>query len=470
MSKEYFLGIDVSKGYADFILVDDNQETVEDFIQLDDTTKGRDILEKLVAKYFKLIPGLTIYCGLESTGGYERNWHVHLLSLATRYNLKVARVNPVSIKGISKASLNRSTTDETSAVNIATYLASYKSKIDFSNKSLDLTFQAERSVYTFYKMLVKQDTQLKNQLEKLIYQSTSELLFYCKRGIPLWLLRVLEKYPTAESINKAGASKLVKIKGMSAARASALLKRVEDNKSKLSPEVSFVIKNTVGEILHKKDKIEELEEHMVETYGNHEYVQLLTSIKGIGIPTAILALFEIENINRFRTVKQLVAYFGVNPEFRQSGDGTSGNHMSKKGRKTLRATLYMSSLTGLRWDPVMSQLYKRFRGMGKNHYFAMGVLMHRLLRVIYGVLKSGKRYDVAIDQGNRDRAMEKQKSINEMKKIQIKNNRLKRRRYLEDDNEAAPISGRKDRKLKELETSPSTKSAVVRDHLQPMQK
>lgn len=471
MKKEYFLGIDVSKGYADFILLNDRLEPIESCFQMDDTSGSYKMLEQFIDKYFKLNPGLTLYAGFESTGGYERNWHRCLLALTPKYDLKVARVNPVAIKGISKASLNRSVTDETSAMNIATYMAGYKSKLDFSTGNLDESFQDARSIYTYYKMLSKQDTQLKNQLEKLLYQSLSDILIYCRRGVPMWLLRLLSKYPSAQSINKAGIAKLKDIKGVSEKRALAILSKLEHRNNKTSGDLAFVIKETVREILHKEERKEEIEQYLIEKYGKHRLVKLLTSIKGIGTSTAIFIMLEIEDINRFRTVKQIVAYFGINPEFKQSGDGITGKHMSKKGRKGIRGALYMPALAAMKCDPMMKELYFRFRAMGKNHYFTMGVLIHKLLRIIYGILKSEKPYDIRIDQANREKSLDKQKNIEELEKEQMLNYRKKKRRYQVTESwVSAPISARKNKILKELETSLSTKSAFVQDHLQPEQK
>jgi hypothetical protein len=42
---EYFLGIDVSKGYADFILLDNNKNIIEKNFQLDDIFDGHNQLK-----------------------------------------------------------------------------------------------------------------------------------------------------------------------------------------------------------------------------------------------------------------------------------------------------------------------------------------------------------------------------------------------------------------------------------------
>lgn len=471
--KELFLGIDASKGYADFALMDASLKLTEPCFQLDDTNSGHEKLKEIIETYFLSNPEMTLFCGIESTGGYERNWLNYLLFLGVRFKLKSALINPALIKGISKAALNRSITDETSAINVALYLANFKNKILYLQEDgqQNNPFESGRSLYTYQKLIVKQNVQLQNQLEKIIYQHFSEALVYCRHGIPKWLLKILNKYPSPKDIYKAGTSKLVRIKGISQQCAQGLINKAEKNSQSCDRNIAFIISHTTAEIIHKQEEIATIDKYMSKEYSHHPLVKLLSTIVGVGTMTAIMILFEIEDINRFATAKKLVAYFGLNPEYRISGDGKWGNHLSKKGRKMMRARLYMCCLSAATRDPMMKQLYARYRGMGKDHYFAMGVLMHKMLRVIYGILKSGKPYDIAIDQQNRDKASEKQEDIAQQKMQQVRENRKKSRRYLSENNEnIAPISKRKFKKIKELETSQAPESASIRDHPQPSQK
>ena len=70
--EQIFVGIDVSKGYSDIILLTSEKELFERSFQLDDTKEGHEILkaklEDVATKANKII------CGVENTGGYERNW------------------------------------------------------------------------------------------------------------------------------------------------------------------------------------------------------------------------------------------------------------------------------------------------------------------------------------------------------------------------------------------------------------
>lgn len=70
MKTKAFLGIDVSKGYADFILLDEDKQVLEESFQLDDNKAGREKLSELFDPWFD--SGIKeLYCAVESTGGYR---------------------------------------------------------------------------------------------------------------------------------------------------------------------------------------------------------------------------------------------------------------------------------------------------------------------------------------------------------------------------------------------------------------
>ena len=72
---KWYLGIDVSKGYADFVLLSDHLEKMEETFQLDDTRSGHEKLKSWLGSIFKRYPGLQIDSAVESTGGFENNWY-----------------------------------------------------------------------------------------------------------------------------------------------------------------------------------------------------------------------------------------------------------------------------------------------------------------------------------------------------------------------------------------------------------
>jgi transposase len=72
----YYLGCDVSKGYADFLILDSDKKIIEPVFQLDDTFEGHNQFFRFLQEFFKRYPGSTLFSAVESTGGLENNWLV----------------------------------------------------------------------------------------------------------------------------------------------------------------------------------------------------------------------------------------------------------------------------------------------------------------------------------------------------------------------------------------------------------
>jgi transposase len=449
MDKKGYLGIDVSKGYADFLLLSNESQVMEEGFQLQDNKEGRQKLKELIAKWQK--QGLEeLYCGVESTGGYENNWYGYLKSISKENRVFVCRINPKGVKAVSDASLKRTITDSVSAENIASYLFKFPEKVDYGNNAIvsNEAFKEGRQHATYIKMLIKQKVQLNNQFEKLLYQHFSEMLVYCRHGVPVWLLNMLTKYPTAKMVQKAGVAKVSAIKNIGEGKASAIINKAGESTQEVSTHIGHIIMATAKEILHKVSLIREEKEYLADLHKNAPEVALISSIPGVGIDSAVAIALEIENIERFETAKKMASFFGVHPTYKQSGDGMWGNYMSKKGRSEVRGVLYMAALASIRYNPLLKQVYARFRAKGMKHYQAMGVVMHKLLRIIYGILKNKTVFCSETDEKNKERAAEKQKENEQKLKGEHKLNKQKKHRF-QDTTTEAPISRRAEQKIKQ---------------------
>jgi transposase len=448
MDAKGYLGIDVSKGYADFLLLNNESKVMEACFQLQDNKEGHQKLKALIGEWQK--QGLEeLYCGVESTGGYENNWYGYLKSIPKESKVYVCRINPRGVKAVSEASLKRTITDSVSAENIACYLFKFFEKLDYGKSTIvgNEAFKEGRQHSTYIKMLIKQKVQLNNQFEKLLYQYFSEMLVYCRHGVPVWLLTMLAKYPTAKMVQKAGVARVSAIKNIGDAKAAAILNKVAESSQEISTHIGHVIMATAKEILHKVSLIRAEKEYLADLYKDTQEVILISSIPGVGMESAVAIALEIENIERFETAKKMASFFGVHPTYKQSGDGIWGNYMSKKGRSEIRGVLYMAALASIRYNPLLKQVYARFRAKGMKHYQAMGVVMHKLLRVIYGVLKSSKPFSAETDEQNKQRAVGKQQENEQKLKEENKTTKLKKHRFQEITIEA-PISRRAQQKIK----------------------
>jgi len=98
----YYIGGDVSKGYCNFAIMDQDRKIIETDFQLDDTPKGHQKLSSILTDIRKKSPDALIFAGFESTGGYENNWYQLLWKLKDTINLQVTRLNPLGVVLIAK--------------------------------------------------------------------------------------------------------------------------------------------------------------------------------------------------------------------------------------------------------------------------------------------------------------------------------------------------------------------------------
>ena len=67
--------------------------------------------------------------------------------------------------------------------------------------------------------------------------------------------------------------------------------------------------------------------------------------------------------------------------------------MSKIGDADLRRALYMPALSAWQSNPIVQKLCERLLARGKTKMTVVGAVMHKLLVLAYGVLKSGQPFD-----------------------------------------------------------------------------
>ena len=89
---------------------------------------------------------------------------------------------------------------------------------------------------------------------------------------------------------------------------------------------------------------------------------------------------------------KLVAYAGLYPKSRQSGDSKSDGRMSKRGSPYLRRAVWLAATVAAFKDPAISVFYQKKRAEGKDHLTAIGHVCHKMLAIIFAVLRDNKPY------------------------------------------------------------------------------
>ena len=450
---KWYLGIDVSKGYADFALVSELLVQLEETFQLDDTRSGHEQLEIWLEALFKQHPHLEIDCGLESTGGFENNWYALLIKLSSSIPIRAARLNPSTVKNASRALLNANKTDAESAKEIAGYLKRYTDQIDFAVR--DNQYASFRSLQNHLELVTKQKTQLINELKQILYSSFPELQRFCKQGIPGWVLELLMQYPSPEKLVRQKPLKLARIKGITEEKAKSLIEKAQVTiASRSNSTYEFLIVQLATEVKHKQGKIKQLKQYL-EDHCKGKEKEWLESIKGIGSYSAAAIMIQIEDVHRFASPKELASYFGLHPLIKMSGDKRMVSRMSKQGRPAMRALLFMCANSAVRCDEHMRNIYARHRAKGKNHKQALGAIMHKMTRVIWGVLMHEKPYDSRIDLANQAK--------NNQNPVQDELKEIENKRRMQKFDSDAPVSRIASKKRRVHAASQVGEAELVRD-------
>ena len=120
---------------------------------------------------------------------------------------------------------------------------------------------------------------------------------------------------------------------------------------------------------------------------------LLNSIPGIGDATIAYLLIAFSTHHNFDNAKQVVAFAGLAPAPRESGQWRGNTHIAKNGDSALRKALYMPALVAWRYNALIRVFCERLKANGKNGKAIACAAMRKLIHIAFGVLKSGKPFD-----------------------------------------------------------------------------
>ncbi|WP_081302508.1 transposase [Campylobacter fetus] len=111
-----------------------------------------------------------------------------------------------------------------------------------------------------------------------------------------------------------------------------------------------------------------------------ETLEILKNEKGIGKNLAI-HLFPILDDNRDKSYKQIISYLGLSPKIFESGTSVKKrSSINKKGSNLIRRSLYMSSLSCVRFNPKFINFYNRLVLTGKPKKLALIAVCNKIIR------------------------------------------------------------------------------------------
>lgn len=387
---KYFLGIDISKDSFDFCFTDETEKVlyknhyqmnISDFCKLSDYLSSFSSNEVLIV--------------MEATGIY----HLNLLSYLLEKGLNVSTVNPMFIHAFTKSlSLRKTKTDAKDAHIISIFAKRSHATIRLSS-ALDL--ENIKPIVREKEKLTNQISAIKTDIKSIVNQIFPEMLkntnIFSKSSLNLLLQapskriirnlkeRTIKRYLSAD-ITKGAKPKVSASEILSLAKSSIGI----NNKSLEKILVSKI--KQMSFMLSQLEEFNQLIESFVDEHHDND-IGLLTSIPGVGKPTAVSFLVELEDINNFKTYKQLTAFIGTDPSVFQSGSSVNGkSSISKRGNAHLRRAIWHMARASTVWNETLKSYYDKKRSEGKTFKQSVIAVANKLIRIIFSMLKNNTKF------------------------------------------------------------------------------
>lgn len=384
----FLLGIDIAKlnHVASCIDSSTNEIVFSNFKFKNDFKGFSALLDKI-----KTFDTKNLIIGLESTSHYGEN----LINFLFKQHFKVALINPLQTSHLRKANIRDAKNDNLDSLNIAKSLIF--AKLNFISEKNIKCFSLKK-LTRFRSSLIKQRSKAKIQLTSLLDLLFPELQYLFKSKIhSKAIYSLLKKYPSAEEI---AALKDDEISNLLYASSKGHFKKEKSIELKSLAKTTVGIKDTsislhviqLIELIELYDKqIKDIVTKIADTVDKLD--TKLLSVPGISIIACAIILGETNNFNNFPDSTKLLAFAGLDPKIRQSGNfNASSCRMSKKGSPYLRYALIFTAWNIVRHSEKFNKYYCLKRSQGKSHYNSLGHVAHKLVRVIFTLIKKNIVY------------------------------------------------------------------------------
>lgn len=157
-----------------------------------------------------------------------------------------------------------------------------------------------------------------------------------------------------------------------------------------SPAILVAFDNVTQSI--EQARLQVTKDLVAATHG--KVFTLLQTIPGVGSFIAASIIGEVQNMDRFKTTKALVAYAGLDPKVRQSGATLqSTGRLTKRGSPYLRRNIFLAAGVARQYDLNLKALYDKKRAEGKSYTVAICVVARKLLAIVRAVWLTDTPYN-----------------------------------------------------------------------------
>ena len=328
---------------------------------------------------------------MEATGHYWLSLYAHL----RQDNQTVRVINPLQSDALRGLLIHETKTDAIDAFIIAEVVRIGRySKTEILPENIHALRELCRQ--RFYIVDIASD--IKRKVIALLDQIFPEYEKLFSDTFGVTSMEILANYQTPEQILNVDSQTLAELLSKASRGRFGLDKanQIQDFAKNsfgillASSSFSLIIKQYIEQLKNFESCIEIFDSEIAKIYDSFDCK--LHTITGIGKTLAAVIFSEIGG-KKFESVPKLVAFAGLYPKNRQSGESiNSKGRLSKRGSPYLRRAIWLAAFVAAFKDPAINKFYERKCSEGKNHLNAMGHVCHKLISIIFAVLRDNKPY------------------------------------------------------------------------------
>ena len=384
-----YVGIDIAKNTHWASAMNSDGEILLEPFSFQNNNEG---FQKFISK-LSSFDKQKMLIGLESTAHYGENIISYLFNL----DYKIGIINPIQTSNLRKSNIRKTKNDKVDTFIIIKSLTLNNYNLvttrDINNIKLKGLSRSRHN-------LIVMRSRSKIQLASFIDQLFPELNKFFKGNLHLNVsYQLLKEYSSPKVISSLHLTKLSNIlhdnsHGRYNKQDAIRLRELAKNSVGIdNPTLSLQIKQAILQIELYTEQIEEVEKLSKQILD--EMDSKLLTIPGMSYNQATVIHGFIGDINRFNKSCQLLAYAGLDPSIYQSGNFEArSTRMSKRGNSLLRYNLVYAAHNLVLHNRTFKDYYDLKRSQGKTHYCALGHCAHKLVRIIFKMLKSNVDFNL----------------------------------------------------------------------------
>ena len=384
------IGIDIGKNKHEATLIDEKGNIIGKSIKFENSTAGFNKLISSINNYN--ISNDKFVFSMEATGHY---W-LALFSKLVESDYNVQVINPIQTDACRKFYIRETKNDSKDS-----FLIAQVTRFNGYSKTTlpDEVMISLKELTRFRTFLVDDISDYKRKATVVLDKIFPEYTQIFSDTFGKTSKEILTKYPLPKDVLNEDLESLAKVLSTSSKGRLGYSKAEQlQNLAKESFCIKFAtealvmeIKSILSTIEHLQNQVSKLDEKiavLLRSLGT-----TIETIPGIGPVLGAIIVSEIGDINRFSHASKLVAYAGIDPTVKQSGEfNATKNRMSKRGTPYLRRALWTASIVAAFNDPNLHEYYLKKKNEGKHHGTIIGAIARKLIYRIFIVLKDNIPY------------------------------------------------------------------------------